>query len=56
MAFGLGALRLSPHAFWAMTLRELAAVMRAVTPEAEAPIGKARLDALMRRYPDSSGE
>ena len=28
MAFGLGVLRLSPAAFWGMTLRELAAAMR----------------------------
>jgi uncharacterized phage protein (TIGR02216 family) len=27
MAFGLGELRLSPHAFWAMTPRELEAVI-----------------------------
>jgi len=52
MAFGLGALRLSPAAFWAMTLKEVAAAMQAVLPEMATAIGKARLQELMRRFPD----
>jgi uncharacterized phage protein (TIGR02216 family) len=53
MGFGLGMLRLSPAAFWAMTPREIAAAMRAVLPEAPGGFGKTRLEALMRRYPDA---
>jgi uncharacterized phage protein (TIGR02216 family) len=53
MAFGLGVLRLSPAAFWAMTPREMAAAMRAVLPDAPTRLGKTGLEALMRRYPDS---
>lgn len=52
MAFGLGALRLSPQAFWSATLREMAAAMRALNPEAETAFGKATLAELMQRYPD----
>lgn len=50
MAAGLGPMRLSPAHFWAMTPREfaLAAGMR---PGGGAP-GRARLDELMRLYPD----
>ncbi len=34
MAFGLGRLKLAPAAFWGMTLRELAAVVKGMTPAA----------------------
>lgn len=53
MAFGLGVLKLSPAAFWAMTPQEMAAAMRGMFPDASAGLGKTRLEALMRRYPDS---
>jgi uncharacterized phage protein (TIGR02216 family) len=53
MGFGLGALKLSPAAFWAMTPREMAAAIRAVLPDAAGGFGKTRLEALMRRYPDA---
>ncbi len=51
MAFGLGVLRLSPAAFWTMTLKELAAAMRGILPEREA-VGRERLMEMMRRFPD----
>jgi uncharacterized phage protein (TIGR02216 family) len=51
MGFGMGALRLAPTAFWGMTLKELAAVMRAVLPE-RASLGREGFAELMRRYPD----
>ena len=52
MAFGLGVLGLTPNAFWSTTLKEMAAAMRAVLPEAEMPVGRDAMHALMRRYPD----
>lgn len=51
MAAGLGAMRLSPAAFWGMTPRELAAAMGSGATPAAAP-GRADLAALMRRFPD----
>jgi len=51
MAFGLGVLRLPPAAFWAMTPREVAAVLAHAT-ETQRPPGRASLAALMRRFPD----
>ena len=51
MAIGLGAMRLAPAAFWTMTLRELAAVLRGMFPE-DAAFGRGELDELMRRFPD----
>ncbi len=51
IGFGLGILRLSPQAFWAMTPRELALAIRAVTG-ATAPLARNDLAELMERYPD----
>jgi uncharacterized phage protein (TIGR02216 family) len=53
MAFGLGALRLSPDAFWSLTPRELAAVAgpRGGTALATA----ADLTRLMASFPDAPG-
>jgi uncharacterized phage protein (TIGR02216 family) len=53
MAFGLGRLRLSPEAFWAMTPREMASAMAAVLPRTTAP-GRAALAELMDRFPDGT--
>ena len=50
MTLGIGALRIPPSAFWAMSLPELLATL-APTREPDAP-ARADLDALMRRYPD----
>ncbi len=52
IGFGLGVLRLPPEAFWRMTPRELAAAIEAVRGRFVAPLGRAGLDELMRRYPD----
>lgn len=51
ISFGLGVLRLSPKDFWAMTPRELALAIRAVTGGRE-PLQRTELDQLMTRYPD----
>jgi uncharacterized phage protein (TIGR02216 family) len=51
MGFGIGVLRLSPDAFWRMTPRELSAAIEAVSG-ARAPLDRAALSDLMRRYPD----
>ncbi len=51
MAFGLGVLKLTPAAFWAMTLREVAAVVRGIAPK-ETLLGRPRLAELMERFPD----
>lgn len=51
IGFGLGVLRLSPAAFWAMTPRELALAIAAVTGGV-APLRRMDLDQLMTRYPD----
>ena len=52
MALGFGVLGLAPDAFWSMTLKELAAAIKVVMPEAETPVGRDAMQALMRRYPD----
>jgi len=52
IGFGLGVLRLPPRAFWQMTPRELAAAIEAVRGRTLAPLQRATLDELMRRYPD----
>jgi uncharacterized phage protein (TIGR02216 family) len=51
IGFGLGVLRLSPAAFWAMTPRELAHAIKAVTG-ATPPLCRNDLTDLMARYPD----
>ncbi|MEL6298928.1 MAG: phage tail assembly chaperone [Pseudomonadota bacterium] len=56
MAFGLGVLRLSPDAFWRMTLPELkAAAGLSGTHPSQAP-DRIALRALMTRYPDTQKE
>ena len=52
MGFGLGVLRISPDAFWRMTLRELAAAMEAVLGPQVAPLDRATFAALRARFPD----
>jgi uncharacterized phage protein (TIGR02216 family) len=51
IGFGLGVLRLSPAAFWAMTPRELALAIEAVTG-AVRPMQRGELRDLMTRFPD----
>ena len=52
IGFGLGVLKLPPETFWRMTPRELAAAIEAVRGRNGAPLPRARLDELMRRFPD----
>lgn len=58
MAFGLGVLRLSPDAFWAMSLAELRAAIRGHRGEAGAPdpLDRACLTNLMNLFPDPTGD
>ena len=54
MEAGLGALRLPPPIFWAMTPRELDAALRGALGlvAREAPMARADLVVLMAAYPD----
>lgn len=54
IALGLGLLRLSPRAFWAMTPREMAHVLRGLGDEPAGPPDRRALDALMTMFPDTS--
>jgi uncharacterized phage protein (TIGR02216 family) len=58
MAFGLGLLRLSPEAFWTMTLPEFAAALRGAKGEfaSIAPLDVAAMQGLMMLFPDENGE
>jgi uncharacterized phage protein (TIGR02216 family) len=54
VAYGLGVMRLSPEALWAMSLSELRAALRGARGEAgkgEAP-ARSALAELMRQFPD----
>jgi uncharacterized phage protein (TIGR02216 family) len=55
MRVGLGVLRLSPEAFWAMTPREFAAAATALAEAAPPPMTRGDLDALRARFPDDGG-
>ena len=54
MAFGLGHLRLAPHAFWSLSMRELDAIARGMFgPNHSADqLKRTELDALLERFPD----
>ena len=53
MAAGFGLLGLSPHTFWAMTPRELAAALRGrLGPQPSTPLSRGDLTGLLERYPD----
>lgn len=54
IAFGFLVLRLPPDAFWALTPRELATILRS-RPGAD-PLGRAGLADLMTRFPDDRGD
>jgi uncharacterized phage protein (TIGR02216 family) len=57
MAAGLGALRLAPPVFWAMTPRELEAALRgAFGGMHQVPMLRADLTALMESYPDGRAD
>ncbi|MCC0012901.1 MAG: phage tail assembly chaperone [Rhodobiaceae bacterium] len=49
MHLGFGVLKLSPQAFWRMTLSEISA---ATHPPSASPPDAKTLHALMRQYPD----
>ena len=51
IGFGLGVLKLPPEQFWRMTPRELAYAIEAASGRS-APIDRAALAHLMKRYPD----
>jgi uncharacterized phage protein (TIGR02216 family) len=51
IGFALGVLRIPPEQFWRMTPRELALAIEVVTGGA-APLDRASLSDLMKRYPD----
>lgn len=56
MAFGLGILRLTPDAFWTLSLPELLAIANAArrdTARGE-PMARDDLAGLLARYPDHS--
>ncbi len=52
IGFGLGVLRLAPEQFWAMTPRELACAIEAVTGRGGAPLPRETLNQLIERFPD----
>ncbi len=54
MAFGLGHLRLAPHAFWSLSMRELDAIAGGMFgPNHSADqLKRTELDALLERFPD----
>ncbi len=54
LRFGFGFLRLSSHAFWAMTPREIFHALSFHQPVSK-PIDRSSLDAMTRRYPDEQG-
>ncbi|MEM8749417.1 MAG: phage tail assembly chaperone [Pseudomonadota bacterium] len=56
MTFGFGVLKLSSNAFWALSLRELNAALKAHMPGHTDRPSAAALQALMRRFPDISPE
>ncbi|MFD1702200.1 phage tail assembly chaperone [Methylopila henanensis] len=55
-AFGLGVLKLSPHAFWRATPREIAAAARGLRGgrSSAPPLARPEFDALMARFPDEA--
>jgi uncharacterized phage protein (TIGR02216 family) len=55
MAFGLGAMRLTPAAFWGMTMRELAAVVNGLIGR-DTSLRRGRLAELMGRFPDENAK
>lgn len=52
MAIGFGVLKLSSREFWALTPRELAAAIEGLTGRSGAPMDRAALADLARRFPD----
>ena len=53
MAIGLGLLRLSPKAFWAMTPLEFERAISVLAQHRQAPPDRGDLTALMHAFPDN---
>ena len=49
---GLGTLRLTPDAFWALSLPEWRALLDGRFARSATPLARAELDRLMQAYPD----
>ena len=56
MTFAFGGLRLSPHAFWRLSLTEWAVILRAHGLDGGDILTKAALDRLIEAYPDKKGD
>jgi uncharacterized phage protein (TIGR02216 family) len=56
MRVGLGLLRLSPGAFWAMTPIEFERALGALAPRRSVSPGRGDLAALMRAFPDDANK
>jgi uncharacterized phage protein (TIGR02216 family) len=56
MRVGLGLLRLSPSAFWAMTPIEFERALGVLGPRSAGLPGRGDLAALMRAFPDVRGK
>jgi len=54
MQFAFGRLRISPEAFWSMTMHELNAAMMAHQTNGSVPMARETLDQLMQQNPDRS--
>lgn len=56
MAFGLGILRLTPDAFWTLSIPELLAIVNAARRDMARgePMARNDLASLLARYPDRS--
>ncbi len=52
LAFGVVRLGLSPSEFWALSLTEWLALVRAVSGAKATPITRSDLSALMAKFPD----
>lgn len=56
IAFGLGRLRLTPEAFWALSPRELAAMAPTEAAAIVNPLERSRFEALAARFPDGAAK
>jgi uncharacterized phage protein (TIGR02216 family) len=52
LSLGLGTLRLSPEAFWALSLVEWRAILAASVPHTAAPLARREFESLMQEFPD----
>lgn len=52
MQFAFGHLRLSPEAFWSMTMHELNSAMKHQFGDATTSLTRAKLDQLINQHPD----